>query len=101
MDAFRLAWYVLSGMALTVLLVSLLLPEELMLNLSQACRLPHAGCGLCGMTRAFVEISHGDFGAARSLNPLSPLLWGAMAVNGLFAVNSILRQNKEDSRANA
>jgi hypothetical protein len=34
-------------------------------------------CPSCGLTRAFVSITHGDFAAALQFNPISPLVFGA------------------------
>lgn len=37
-------------------------------------------CPLCGMTRSFVALAHGDLGAALGFHPAGPLLFAAMAV---------------------
>jgi len=46
-------------------------------------RLTDIPCGGCGLTRAFVQLAHGQFAHAMRLNPISPLvmLW----VLGMFA----------------
>jgi hypothetical protein len=45
-------------------------------------------CPLCGMTRAFVSISKGDFAGAVGLNALSPLFYaGGLLLGAAFAAD--------------
>ena len=37
-------------------------------------------CPMCGMTRSFVALAHGDLAAALRFHPAGPLLFAAMAV---------------------
>lgn len=51
-------------------------------------------CPFCGMTRAFVAITHFDIQAAMDFNPGSPLIYGAF-VYMLWASASALRKREE------
>lgn len=52
------------------------------------------GCALCGMSRAFTSVSHGEFGRALDFNPLVALLYPgfwALALSGPLAALALLR----------
>jgi len=51
-------------------------------------------CPFCGMTRAFVAITHFDIQAAIEFNPGSPLIYGAF-VYMLWASTSALRRREK------
>jgi hypothetical protein len=40
----------------------------------------HVDCPLCGMTRSFVALAHGQLGAAFRFHPAGPLLFATMVV---------------------
>lgn len=72
-----------------------LLPDETVLAIGAALKSPdHAegSCMLCGMTRSFVCISHGDFGAAAQWNRGAVPLIGAILVNGTLALGIAFRR---------
>jgi hypothetical protein len=54
-----------------------------------------SGCSLCGMSRAFASLSHGDLEAAIAFNPgvllLWPLAWALLGVS-LFGVYRLWRE---------
>ncbi|MDH5491619.1 MAG: DUF2752 domain-containing protein [Myxococcales bacterium] len=54
-----------------------------------------SGCGLCGMSRAFSALSHGDFGAAFEYNPgvfgAWPLFWVLAFVSAWGAIHLLRR----------
>jgi Protein of unknown function (DUF2752) len=49
-------------------------------------------CPLCGMSRSFVALAHGDLGAAIGFHPAGPLLFAAMVVFVAAAVVVALRR---------
>ena len=51
-------------------------------------------CPLCGMTRSFVALAHGDLAAALRFHPAGPLLFAAMAVFVAAAVAVALRRGR-------
>lgn len=75
-------WLTLSLAALLVLGAPFLLSADSLLSAAGGLSSPHpAGqaCSLCGMTRAFLAISQGDFHQARQWNRGSIPLYGLMA----------------------
>jgi hypothetical protein len=76
-------WIIISLIIITVLLLSVFYPE-LLLSAAPVCFskvLYKSECFMCGMTRAFVEISKGNFSSAITLNNLSLILYSAFAFN--------------------
>lgn len=51
----------------------------------------HVGCPLCGMTRSFVALAHGDLAASLGFHPAGPLLFAAMLVFVAAAVVALVR----------
>lgn len=51
-------------------------------------------CPLCGMTRSFAALAHGDIGAALYFHPAGPLLFAAMAVFALAALAALVRRTR-------
>jgi hypothetical protein len=51
-------------------------------------------CPLCGMTRSFVSLAHGDLGAALRFHPAGPLLFVAMVVFVAAALAVALRRGR-------
>jgi hypothetical protein len=51
----------------------------------------HIDCPLCGMTRSFVALAHGDLAAALRFHPAGPLLFVAMAGFLAAAVVALVR----------
>ncbi|MBM3334474.1 DUF2752 domain-containing protein [Candidatus Sumerlaeota bacterium] len=82
--SFAIAWIVVSAGILVVFFALLLLPPNLMLNLAPHCQLKaqfNRECPMCGMTRAFVMISRGNFSAAVRANRGSLFLWVVFVAN--------------------
>lgn len=53
----------------------------------------HVPCPMCGMTRSFVALAHGDAGAALRFHPAGPLLFAAMLVFAAGAVVALVRRS--------
>lgn len=83
-----LAWLIVTGIIVVILLTPYILPERMILSGAYRCRSPEhtAGrCALCGMTRAFLDISRGNVEKALSYNHSSLLLYSLFVANELFA----------------
>ena len=52
-------------------------------------------CPFCGMTRAFVAITHFDIQSAIDFNPGSPLIYGAFAYILWASINALRRGESE------
>lgn len=77
-------WVILSLAAFFILLVPFIFPESTIYSLTPLCeskRLGKGECPLCGMTRAFIEISKGDFSGALISNRFSLALYGIFVIN--------------------
>lgn len=80
-------WLIVSAISLLVLVAFYVVPDDALITLSAACQLPHhhhEPCPLCGMTRAFIAITHGDLDQATTCNRWSVALYGVMLANGLL-----------------
>lgn len=53
----------------------------------------HIPCPLCGMTRSFAALAHGDVAAALRFHPAGPLLFVAILVFVVGAVVALLRRS--------
>jgi len=53
---------------------------------ASAVRVPHADCGACGMTRAYLSLVHGEVSAAYSLNAVAPFLFFGSSLNAGLAL---------------
>lgn len=94
--ALKIVWMIYSGLVLFVIAVTVFSSGTL-LEISTVClskSLYGEECFMCGMTRAFAEISEGNFHNAAILNKLSLYLFSVMALNSvifLFFVSYKLR----------
>jgi len=52
-------------------------------------------CPFCGMTRAFIAITHFDLQSALELNPGSPLIYGAFAYMMWVSLSALRRGESE------
>ncbi len=83
------AWLMVSAILLFILMAPHLLSQDSLLSESASFRLPHHDperCFLCGMTRAFIAISHGRPTEALAFNEWSLHLYGVLVLNELGAV---------------
>ena len=83
------AWLIVSAILFLILLSFYLVPDNALISLSTACQIQHHNqepCPLCGMTRAFMAISHGKLDQATAFNSWSIVLYGIFLANGLLAV---------------
>lgn len=96
-QGFFIVWAILSLAALFILTLPFVLPEGTIYKLTPVCESKRLGlgpCPLCGMTRAFIEISKGDLGAAFASNRASLALYSALVLNqfvflGRFALRNL------------
>ena len=80
-----IVWLVLSGSGAMMLFVSCALPGDLLLRAASSGQVPHPDCILCGMTRAVVLISSGEFRQAASLNRGAAPLYFLTLINALLS----------------
>ena len=103
-DAIKIVWILYSALILIVILITIFSPETLY-KISPVCysvSLYGVECFMCGMTRAFVEISDGNFQNAGTLNSLSIYVFGLMAFNSiLFIFYAIVRPKSLDNNNNS
>lgn len=88
-----LVWSILSVMILLTLVAPLLLDQDSILKLAPECvsrTKYNEECSLCGMTRAFVAISEGNFGVAYSVNNSSLPVYLTFTLNEIFFFGFIL-----------
>tara|TARA_B100001741_G_C16510740_1_gene579552 strand:+ start:514 stop:843 length:330 start_codon:yes stop_codon:yes gene_type:complete len=81
-----IAWGMISILIIAVLIVPFLIKSDLILQNMPICpsKLNQSNCFLCGMTQAFIEISHGNLDIAQEINQLSIPLYS------IFTINSII-----------
>jgi Protein of unknown function (DUF2752) len=92
--SFEIVWIVYSLIILTVLFISVFFPDAL-IKISPVCiskSLYGKECFMCGMTRAFVEISGGNLSQAYDLNSFSLVLYSAFVLNGLLFIYHCIRR---------
>jgi hypothetical protein len=86
--AFISVWLIVSLILLFTIIASHFLSATAILSASTTLRLPYhdtSTCFLCGMTRAFIAISHGHLDEAVAFNDWSVALYGFIIVNELSA----------------
>ena len=77
-------WLICSALLLPALIAPHFVPEGTLVAASGVLQSSHHGqerCPLCGMTRAFIAISHGNLAAAVRLNQGSVALYGILLAN--------------------
>ena len=82
----KIVWIIYSLLILIILLLAFFLPE-ILLRISPVClskSLYGEECFMCGMTRAFIKISGGNFQDANAMNNFSLYLFS------IFVLNSII-----------
>jgi hypothetical protein len=86
-SALRAVWTIVSLSALIPLALPFVLPPTSIIALAQRLVIPHdQPCVLCGMTRSFILISHGQFAQAFYANRLSLPLYALLALSATTAV---------------
>ncbi|MCU7494873.1 MAG: DUF2752 domain-containing protein [Ignavibacteria bacterium] len=91
------AWAVVSFVVLFILLAPVILPESTLLSLTPVCESKRLGlgqCPLCGMTRAFIEISRGNLNVAGSFNRQSVALYILLVLNQLVFLLFVIFRGK-------
>jgi len=86
--ALKIVWIIYSALVLIVILITLFSSGTL-LEFSPVCiskSLYGEECFMCGMTRAFAEISAGNFQKAGILNKLSLYLFSVMTFNSVIFI---------------
>ncbi len=88
----EIVWIIFSVIILGIIMMSYFLPETL-LKLSPVCISKSrfgTECFMCGMTRAFMEISRGNLYSALTLNGLSIFLFSMFVLNTLTFVSYLI-----------
>lgn len=91
--AFRIVWIILSIFIFAILILSFFFPYTFM-DISPVCvskSVYGAECFMCGMTRAFIEISSGRFSEAFNLNKLSLILFSVFFINSVIFISYIIK----------
>jgi len=86
--AFKIVWIIYSAIALLVIAITVFSAGTLH-EISPVClskSLYGEECFMCGMTRAFVEISEGNIINAYILNKLSIFLFSVMSLNSILFI---------------
>lgn len=94
--AINAVWIIISLIIITVLILSVKYPETL-LGIAPVCfskTFYNSECFMCGMTRAFTEISKGNFSHALKLNYLSLIFYISFAVNIAAFIFYLLKKMK-------
>ena len=88
--AITIVWYVLSLVIVMILVLSFIKPMSI-INEIPICeyKLQEKSCVLCGMTRAFLEITIGNFQKANRLNQGSILLFSFFILNTITIIINI------------
>jgi len=95
--AFLLVWCIVSILSIIILLFPIFFSPQTVLNTSPQCISKSTiknECSLCGMTRAFIEISHGNIQNGLLLNRGSVALFFGMALNIMICISYSVYQNK-------
>jgi hypothetical protein len=82
--AIHAVWVILSLLIITFLVILFLVPDMVLLKMSPTCvsvTMLHKECAFCGMTRAFISISHGELKQAMEFNRISSCLFFAFVGN--------------------
>jgi len=85
--AVLIVWSIISIITTSIILFTLFVDEQTVLENSPTCFSMsqfNVECSLCGMTRAFIEISSGNFRDANHLNH------GSLIIYMFFLLNSIV-----------
>jgi hypothetical protein len=88
--AFFVVWIIVSVVIFLVLLAPFVLSMDTLNAMVPVCEWKakyNKECPLCGMTRSFVYISHGDFAQARDQNRWSVHLYAIFLVNEILALS--------------
>lgn len=82
--ALMYVWAVIGCVALVILLLPVVAPDEVIRDLAPQCQskqLDGTPCVLCGMTDAFMKLSRGDVHGARDANRGSLWLYACLLLN--------------------
>jgi len=91
------SWLILTIISLLVIMITFLFPDSIILSSAPTCfsiRMYGQSCFMCGSTRAFMEISNGNFGGAFQLNRLSPFLYFFFIINGVICFFTVFKKGK-------
>lgn len=86
-------WLVIGIVIFTVLITPFILPAQTVKDLAPVCEWKikyNKTCPLCGMTRAFINISAGNFYAAQKLNRFSVGLYSIFILNEIVTLTFLL-----------
>ena len=77
-------WIIISIVTAAILILPLIITDQLILEISPTCssiKKYNKDCIMCGMTRAFIQISHANFLSAQRLNKGSIVLYCSFLSN--------------------
>lgn len=95
--AFTTVWLIMSCALLFIFMSPYLLPDKTLLSASETLKLQHdtqMRCPLCGMTEAFIAISHGDLDEAVTFNQASVALYGILLSNESLAILFLISRTR-------
>ena len=100
--ALTIVWVICSISILIILILPYIFDNQTLLKYSPTCISKgqhNKECSLCGMTRAFLEISKGGYRNAYQLNKASIILYFFFFLNSLFFIgNSIIWIKRDVNR---
>lgn len=92
-------WIFYSALAFTVLLLTALLPDDLVYKTTPQCysvKQFRKECFMCGSTRGFVAMGNGNILKAWASNRLSVLLYITIILNSIVAITYLSTKNKNN-----
>jgi len=92
-----MVWQITSYSIIILLIMIFVLNESTLLSISPQCisQINYGKpCALCGMTRAFTEISRFDFAKAYQLNSLSLILISIFLINSFILLYYITKRKR-------
>lgn len=93
-DVFKSVWIVYSTAAAAALLLTLVMPDEYLLNKTPLCEsISKHGteCAACGMTRGFIHIAKFEFNEAMNSNKGSVYVFLGFFLNSLIFLKYLFR----------
>ena len=99
--AILIVWFIISLITTTIILFPFVFDRQTILENSPKCISKNhfnIDCSLCGMTRAFIEISNGNFSTAYELNKGSLYIYSSFILNIIIFTTYIIYKTKLKKR---
>jgi hypothetical protein len=90
-------WILYSALALTTVLLTALLPNQLVYTVTPKCysvRQFGKECFMCGSTRSFLALGNADMASAWQLNRFAVLLYCMIIINSVMLIVYLVTKNK-------